>query len=114
MNEPILVTATYSGVLQLWSTTDTKWKTKKLAYPKKDYLVNVLTVNSSKNRLAIGGTNVVKLYDISDRDFQVVTSSVNNKNNVTALGKICMFWDYFVRILRLFCLFYVSFDYVIL
>ena len=87
MPDPILVTATYSGVLQLWSTTDTQWKTLRYVYPTGNYLVNTLKLDNSRKYLAVGGTNVVKLYDISERDFQETHMGVQNQTNVTALGR---------------------------
>jgi hypothetical protein len=85
---PILVTATYSGVLQMWNTTETKWKTQSLKYPTEDYMINTLTVDRTRKMLAVGGTNVVKLYNIELGDFKERGSGIGNQSNVTALGRI--------------------------
>lgn len=84
---PILVTATYSGILQMWNTTDIKWKTARLKYPTKDYLVNNLTVDQTRKHLAVAATNMVKLYDISEGEFAETNHKKGNPTNVTALGK---------------------------
>ena len=93
---PIPVTATYSGVLQMWNTTVNKWKTQSFKYPTEDYMINNLTVDQTRTILAIGGTNVVKLYDISTGEFNETNKKVANQSNVTALGifmfSFLLFW----------------------
>lgn len=83
---PILVTATYSGVLQMWNTTDTKWKTRRVEYPSADYLVNTLKVDSTRTRLAVGGTNMVKIYDIAQGEFNPTQFKMHNESNITDIG----------------------------
>ena len=85
--EPILITATYSGVLQLWNTKDKTWKTKAITSPTGNYVVNKLCIDEGRRYLAAGCTDVVKFFDISGECFKKVLPDVKSGSNVTALGR---------------------------
>lgn len=86
VREPVLVTATYSGILQIWNTKETRWKTKKFYKPVGNYLVNELSIDSQQQKLIAGCTDAVKLFDISEGNFNPYMEDIKNESNVTSLG----------------------------
>lgn len=88
--KPILVTSTYSGILQVWDTGGDKWKPVQVEYPKSNYLINELTIDPNHRYLGAGCTDIVKLYDLGRGNLQEM-KNIKNSYNVTAMGIILEF-----------------------
>lgn len=85
---PVLVTASYTGIISLWNTSKSEWTIDTEVIPEgtyQEYTINRLCISEDKKNLAAGCTNGLRMYDIKPDRF-VQRNFIEEKSNVTSLG----------------------------
>ena len=85
--DPLLITATYSGLLTIWNTKKQKWTEDILYKPDNDFSINKLNISLDSNFLATGCSEGLRIFDLTkNKENFNLKRFQSSKSNVVSLG----------------------------